>query len=116
MIFVCANLSKGDLIAFGDVQADVFAHRVDLRVKDDTSILGRTHDVVDQCRDIVPLMTIVAHNSDNTISEKAEASFEESDPQRFKRLLLRFESLQCRHYGMKLMAYTLINVRWFCAT
>ena len=82
MIFVCANLSKGDLIAFGDVQADVFAHRVDLRVKDDTSILGRTHDVVDQCRDIVPLMTIVAHNSDNTISEKAEASFEESDPQR----------------------------------
>jgi len=33
---------------------------------------------------IVPLMTIVAHNSDNTISEKAEASFEESDPQRLK--------------------------------
>src|SRR6266581_4635463 len=86
MIFVCANLSKGDLIAFGDVQADVFEHRVDLRVKDDTSILGRTHDVVDQCRDIVPLMTIVAHNSDNTISEKAEASFEESDPQRIERL------------------------------
>src|SRR3989442_4318135 len=86
MIFVCANLSKGDLIAFGDVQADVFAHLVDLRVHDDTSILGRTHDVVDQCRDIVPLMTIVAHNSDNTISEKAEASFKESNPQRYKRL------------------------------
>ena len=82
MIFVCANRSKGDLIAFGDVQADVFAHRVDLRVKDDTSILGRTHDGGDQCRDIVPLMTIVAHKSDNTISEKAAASFEESDPQR----------------------------------
>jgi transposase len=32
-----------------------------------------------------------------------------------KRLLLRFEPLQCRHYGMKLMAYTLINVRRFCA-
>jgi len=29
-------------------------------------------------------MTIVAHKSDNTISEKAEASFEESDPQRLK--------------------------------
>src|SRR5262245_19224372 len=33
-----------------------------------------------------------------------------------KRLLLRFECLQQRHYGMKLMAYTLINLRRFCAT
>jgi transposase len=33
-----------------------------------------------------------------------------------KRLLLRFEHLQQRHYGMKLMAYTLINVRRFCTT
>ena len=82
MIFVGANLSKGDRIAFGSVQADFFAHRIDLRVKDDPSILGRTHDVVDQCRDLVPLMTIVAHKNDNNISEKAEASFEESDPQR----------------------------------
>jgi transposase len=31
-----------------------------------------------------------------------------------KRLLLRFERLQQRHYGMKLMAYTLINLRAFC--
>jgi len=30
---------------------------------------------------------------------------------KFKKLLLRFEHLQCRHYGMKLMAYALINVR-----
>src|SRR5712691_12783027 len=30
---------------------------------------------------------------------------------KFKRLLLRFERLQHRHYGMKLMAYTLINLR-----
>jgi len=33
---------------------------------------------------------------------------------KFKRLLLRFERLQQRHYGMKLMAYTLINLRTFC--
>ena len=33
---------------------------------------------------------------------------------KFKRLLLRFEHLQQRHYGMKLMAYTLINLRAFC--
>ncbi len=33
---------------------------------------------------------------------------------KYKRLLLRFERLQQRHYGMKLMAYTLINLRAFC--
>jgi hypothetical protein len=32
---------------------------------------------------------------------------------KFKRLLLRFEFIQQRHYGMKLMAYTLINLRHF---
>jgi IS5 family transposase len=31
-----------------------------------------------------------------------------------KRLLLRCERIQQRHYGMKLMAYTLINLRAFC--
>jgi transposase len=31
-----------------------------------------------------------------------------------KRLLLRFERIQQRHYGMKLMAYTLLNLRAFC--
>jgi hypothetical protein len=35
---------------------------------------------------------------------------------KFKRLLLRFEPIQQRHYGMKLMAYTLINLREFCGT
>ena len=33
---------------------------------------------------------------------------------KFKRLLLRFERIQQRHYGMKLMAYTLLNLRGFC--
>jgi hypothetical protein len=33
---------------------------------------------------------------------------------KFKRLLLRFERLQPRHYGMKVMADTLINLRAFC--
>ena len=32
----------------------------------------------------------------------------------FKRRLLRFDRRQQRHYGMKLMAYTLINLREFC--
>src|SRR6266496_3961625 len=35
---------------------------------------------------------------------------------KFKRLLLRFERIQQRHYGMKLLAYTLINLRKFCGT
>jgi hypothetical protein len=35
---------------------------------------------------------------------------------KFKRLLLRFERIQQRHVGMKLLAYTLINVREFCGT
>jgi transposase len=33
-----------------------------------------------------------------------------------KRLLLRFERIQQRYYGMKLLAYTLINLRKFCGT
>jgi transposase len=33
---------------------------------------------------------------------------------KFKRLLLRFEFIQQRHYGMKLIGYTLINLRHFC--
>jgi transposase len=32
----------------------------------------------------------------------------------FKRLLLRFERLQQRHDGRKLLAYTLINLREVC--
>ena len=35
---------------------------------------------------------------------------------KFKRLLLRFECIQQRHYGMKLLAYTLVNLRAFCGT
>jgi hypothetical protein len=34
----------------------------------------------------------------------------------FKRLLLRFERIQQRHYGMKLLGYTLINLREFCGS
>ncbi len=33
---------------------------------------------------------------------------------KFKRLLLRFETKQKRHLGFKLIAFTLINLRGFC--
>src|SRR5262245_58405610 len=48
------------------------------------------------------------------LQERVERTFARED--KFKRLLLRFEHFQCRQYGMKLMAYTLMNVRRFCAT
>jgi hypothetical protein len=35
---------------------------------------------------------------------------------KFKRVLLGFEHIQQRHYGMKVIAYTLINLRSFCST
>jgi hypothetical protein len=34
---------------------------------------------------------------------------------KFKRLLLGFEHIQLRHFGFKLIAYTLINIREFCS-
>ena len=48
------------------------------------------------------------------LHDRVERTFAWED--KFKRLLLRFEHLQRRHYAMKLMAYTLINLRRFCAT
>ena len=33
---------------------------------------------------------------------------------KLKRLLLRFERIQQRHYAMKLLGYTMINLRAFC--
>jgi Transposase DDE domain len=48
----------------------------------------------------------------HALRERVERTFAWED--KCKRLLLRFEPIQQRHYGMKLMAYTLINVRRFC--
>src|SRR5438045_8452464 len=43
---------------------------------------------------------------------RVERTFAWAD--KFKRLLIRFARIRQRHYGMKLVAYTLINVRAFC--
>jgi transposase len=48
----------------------------------------------------------------HALRDRVERTFAWED--KFKRLLLRFERIQRRHYGMKLMAYTMINVRRFC--
>ena len=50
----------------------------------------------------------------HALQTRVERTFAWED--KFKRLLLRFERIQQRHYGMKLMAYTLINLRAFCDT
>ena len=50
----------------------------------------------------------------HALRERVERTFAWED--KFKRVLLRFEYHQRRHYAMKLMAYTLINVRRFCVT
>jgi transposase len=50
----------------------------------------------------------------HALRDRVERTFAWED--KFKRLLLRFEYHQHRHYGMKLMAYTLINLRRFCVT
>ncbi len=50
----------------------------------------------------------------HALRDRVERTFAWED--KFKRLLMRFEHIQHRHYGMKLMAYTLINVRRFCGT
>jgi hypothetical protein len=49
----------------------------------------------------------------HALRERVERTFAWED--KCKRLLLRFEYIQQRHYGMKLMAYTLINLRRFCS-
>jgi transposase len=48
----------------------------------------------------------------HALRDRVERTFAWED--KFKRLLMRFERIQRRHYGMKLMAYTMINVRRFC--
>jgi hypothetical protein len=50
----------------------------------------------------------------HALRARVERTFAWED--KFKRLLLRFERIQQRHYGMKLMAYTLMNLREFCST
>ena len=34
---------------------------------------------------------------------------------KFKRLLVRFERISLHHFGLKLLAYTMINLRHFCS-
>jgi Transposase DDE domain len=52
------------------------------------------------------------HETIHALRMRVERTFAWED--KCKRLLLRFERIQQRHYGMKLLAYSLINLRAFC--
>ena len=52
------------------------------------------------------------NGSIHTLRLAVERTFAWED--KFKRLLLRFERIQSRHFGFKLLAYMLINLRSFC--
>ena len=54
------------------------------------------------------------HEAIQALRMRVERTFAWED--KFKRLLLRFERIQQRHYGMKLLAYTLSNLHKFCGT
>jgi hypothetical protein len=58
--------------------------------------------------------TILTNDTIHALRVRVERTFAWED--KCKRLLLRFERIQQRHYGLKLMAYTLINLRAFCGT
>ena len=53
------------------------------------------------------------HEAIHALRTRVDRTFAWEDT--FKRLLLRFEHMQQRHFGMQLLAYTLINVREFCS-
>jgi hypothetical protein len=72
MIPIRTNLQENNGIPFGNLQTDLFEHGIDMPVKHDTSILGWTDQMVHQDRDIVTLMNIFAHTSDNNGSKQAK--------------------------------------------
>jgi hypothetical protein len=82
VILVGPNFQKDNLVPFSDFQTDVLECGINLLVKDNTTVLGWTNQVVDQHGDIVALMNIFAHTSYDITPESSEASFGESDPQR----------------------------------
>jgi len=48
----------------------------------------------------------------HALRSRIERTFAWED--KYKRLLLRFECIRQQHYGMKMLAYTLMNLREFC--
>ena len=84
VILVGANLSKDPRIPLRDLPTDLCKDGIDLGVKDHAAILGWTDQRIHQDRDMMTLLHILAHTSDDNTLGASEASFGESDPQRLK--------------------------------
>ena len=61
MVTVRPDLQERDLVAGGDLQADLPKNRVHIAVEDNTPVLGRADRVIQQDRDVVALVNIGAH-------------------------------------------------------
>jgi hypothetical protein len=65
MIFIRANLQKNNRIAFGTISTNLFEYRINTGVKHDTAIFRRTDQMIHKDGDVVALMDIFAHTSDD---------------------------------------------------
>lgn len=66
MIVIGADLQKHEFIPFGNLQTDLFEHGIHGAIKDHTSVLGRADHVINQDRNIMALVQVLAHVSDGT--------------------------------------------------
>ena len=83
VILICPDFQKDNLVPLRDFQANFFESGINLLSKNDPPIFGWTHQMIDQHGDIVALMDILTHKGYGNTPEQSEASFGESDPQRF---------------------------------
>ena len=63
MILIRANFQKFQLIALLDLETNIFQAFIDYRIKDRPTILGRKNQVLQQDRNIMTLMKVLAHAS-----------------------------------------------------
>ena len=61
MIFICANLQKLDLISLLDLYADILQHPLNGSIKYRTSVFGRKDQLVQQDRNMIALVYVLAH-------------------------------------------------------
>ena len=63
VVFVRADLQKRDLMSLADFDTNLFEFLVYLRAKDYSAVLGWTHDVVQQYRNVMALVDETTHSS-----------------------------------------------------
>lgn len=59
MILIRANLQKFQLVTLLDIETNILQYFIDYCIKDRSSILGRKNQVIQQNRNIMPLMNIL---------------------------------------------------------